>query len=133
MFENLFVFEMANNHQGSVDHGLKIIEKMGYIKKKYNINAAVKFQFRDIDTFVHKNAMKEADKNDKIKRFLTTKLSMDEFKVLINKVREYDMWVMCTPFDEASVERVIKEKYDILRKEAMAMVDGKKEGVFLIE
>ena len=29
MFENLFVFEMANNHQGSVDHGLKIIEKMG--------------------------------------------------------------------------------------------------------
>ena len=29
-----YTFEMANNHQGSVDHGLKIIEKMGYIKKK---------------------------------------------------------------------------------------------------
>ena len=27
----------------------------------------------------------------------------------------------------------VKEKYDILRKEAMEMVDGKKEGVFLIE
>lgn len=25
LFENLFIFEMANNHQGSVQHGIDII------------------------------------------------------------------------------------------------------------
>ena len=49
-FENLFVFDLANNHQGSIDHGLKIINEMGRIAKKYNIKAAVKFQFRQLDT-----------------------------------------------------------------------------------
>ena len=29
LFHDLFVFEMANNHQGSVEHGLRIIDAMG--------------------------------------------------------------------------------------------------------
>ena len=67
--------------------------------------------------------MKEADKNDKIKRFLTTKLSMDQFKVLINKVREYDMWVMCTPFDEISVDNINKMDIDIIKIGSPSLFD----------
>ena len=33
-FENLFIYEMANNHQGSVEHGKKIIDEMSKISKK---------------------------------------------------------------------------------------------------
>ena len=40
LFENLFIFEMANNHQGSVQHGLDIIHALGEISRKYQINAA---------------------------------------------------------------------------------------------
>ena len=31
IFEDLFIFEMANSHQGSVEHGKDIIHEMGKI------------------------------------------------------------------------------------------------------
>ena len=37
IFENLFIFEMANSHQGSVEHGIDIIRAMSRIARKYNI------------------------------------------------------------------------------------------------
>ena len=39
LFEDLFIFEMANNHQGSVEHGLRIIEAMAGIAKRRGIRA----------------------------------------------------------------------------------------------
>ena len=53
IFRNLFIFEMANSHQGSVEHGMDIIHEMGKIARKHNIKAAVKLQFRNLDTFIH--------------------------------------------------------------------------------
>ena len=48
IFEKLFVLEMANNHDGSVEHGLKIIRQMAAVCKKYSeFHLAFKFQFRD--------------------------------------------------------------------------------------
>ena len=38
----LFVFEMANNHQGDVEHGRRIISEMGQIAARHAIQAAVK-------------------------------------------------------------------------------------------
>ena len=49
----LFVFEMANNHQGDVEHGRRIISEMGQIAARHAIQAAVKLQYRDLDTFIH--------------------------------------------------------------------------------
>ena len=45
-------------------------------------------------------------------------------------LRSDDATVLIT---ESGNQISVKEKYDILRKEAIEMVDGKKEGVFLIE
>ena len=36
LFKNLFIFEIANNHQGDVTNGINIIKEMGTIAKKYN-------------------------------------------------------------------------------------------------
>ena len=33
-FNNLFVLDLANNHQGSVEHGLKIIKECGKSSSK---------------------------------------------------------------------------------------------------
>ncbi|TSC67280.1 MAG: Sialic acid synthase, partial [Parcubacteria group bacterium Gr01-1014_72] len=43
-FSNLFTFEMANNHQGSLEHGKRIIAEVGKIAKEFGIRAALKLQ-----------------------------------------------------------------------------------------
>ena len=50
-----YIFEMANNHMGSVDHGKRIIDEFAALTDKYELNAAVKLQFRQLDTFIHKD------------------------------------------------------------------------------
>ena len=50
---NLFVLDLANNHQGNLQHGLNIIDKLAEITKKEKIKAAIKFQFRQLETFIH--------------------------------------------------------------------------------
>jgi N-acetylneuraminate synthase len=114
MLEDLFIFELANNHQGDVNHGLKIIQQMGEIKNKYNLKAAVKFQFRDFSTFIHPRALENTE-NDKIQRFVSTKLDWSDFERMIQEVRKYNMLTMCTPFDESSVEYINKMDIDIIK------------------
>ena len=53
-FQDIFVFDLANNHQGSVSHAKKIIDYCHDLMKKYSLRAAIKFQFRDLKTFIHK-------------------------------------------------------------------------------
>ena len=42
LFENLFVLELANNHWGKVERGLKIIRDFGTVVRYNNIKAAIK-------------------------------------------------------------------------------------------
>ena len=74
LFEDLFIFEMANNHQGSVEHGLRIIEAMAGIAKRRGIRAGVKLQYRDLDTFIHPDYAARTDVKH-IPRFLGTRLT----------------------------------------------------------
>ena len=103
----LIVLELANNHQGDLAHGLNIIEQFGTASKKYfdEFNFALKFQYRNLDTFIHKDYVDSDIKY--VKRFLETKLEPDEWIALIDKVKELSLYTMCTPFDEPSVDKVI--------------------------
>ena len=49
LLKNLFILDMANNHQGSLAHGSKIINEHSKVIKKYGVDAAIKFQFRNLD------------------------------------------------------------------------------------
>jgi len=114
IFEDLFVLELANNHWGSVETGKEIIRQFGEIVKKHNIKAAMKFQVRDVDTFIHKDFLNtELDDEANaapgsasryIKKTLATKLSVDEFKELVEYSKEWGMVPMSTAFDENSVK-----------------------------
>ena len=53
MFNNLYVLDLANNHFGDLNHAKKIVDKFSLIIKKFKINACIKFQFRDLDTYIH--------------------------------------------------------------------------------
>ena len=63
-----FIFEMANNHMGDINHGLKIIDELKKITENYkDFNFAVKLQYRD-DSFFHPDHRDRKD-HKLIKRF----------------------------------------------------------------
>jgi N-acetylneuraminate synthase len=112
----LFIFEMANNHQGSVEHGRRVISAMKEAAAPFagRFRFAVKFQYRDLDTFIHPSMKNRTDVKN-IKRFLETRLSRAEFAELLARVRENGFQAACTPFDEISARRIKEEGYDYLK------------------
>lgn len=103
IFEDLFVLEIANNHWGKVDRGLRIIDDYAKVVRFNNIKAAMKLQFRDVDHFIHKDFRNREDIRY-IKKTLATKMSDDEFGTLVTEIRKKGCIPMATPFDERSVE-----------------------------
>jgi N-acetylneuraminate synthase len=97
----LYVFEMANNHQGSVAHGKLIIKEFGELAAKNNITAAIKFQFRQLDTFIHTDFQQSDLKY--VKRFNSTRLSKQQFAELIDFAKTMGLKTMATPFDNESL------------------------------
>ena len=110
-FTDLFVFDMANNHQGSVEHGLKIVEGICAVARKHGVRGAMKFQFRQLlDTFVHPSH-KEASETKHIPRFQSTRLDRADYQVLVDAACEMGLLTMCTPFDEISTRDVAGDSY----------------------
>jgi sialic acid synthase SpsE/mannose-6-phosphate isomerase-like protein (cupin superfamily) len=120
--KELIVLEVANNHQGDLKHGIRLIDEFSLVSRKYfnDFDFAIKFQYRDLSTFVHKQYIDSDIKY--VKRFLETKLNTEEWKTLIKRVEEANLITMCTPFDEISVDNVIKDDFEIL-KIASASID----------
>jgi len=85
----LFVFEMANNHQGSVEHGKRIIREMKRVAAPYEdvFDFAFKFQYRDLDTFIHPDYKERMDIKN-IKRFQETRLTQEQFTELKEEVKK---------------------------------------------
>lgn len=113
-FDDLFIFEMANNHQGLVGHGLRIVEAMSTIARRHGLKAAIKLQYRDLDTFIHKDY---ADRTDvkHIPRFLETRLTKDQFREIACAIRESGLKLVITAFDEPSVELALNHGVDFLK------------------
>ncbi len=103
IFEDLFVLEMANNHWGSVDRGLRIIAAFSQVVRFNNVRAAIKLQLRDVDTFIHKDFRGRSDIRY-IKKTLDTRLVPEGFATLVAAIRKASCIPMATPFDEESVE-----------------------------
>ena len=113
-FKGLFILDMANNHQGSVEHGQKIIRAVGEEVTQRGVRVALKFQFRQLDTFIHPKHHAGSELSY-IKRFLSTRMEREQFQTLLNEVRANGMLAMCTPFDEESVELAVDMGFDILK------------------
>ena len=113
-FKNLFVCDLANNHQGDLDHAKQIISEIGKISSEKKVKIAFKLQFRNLDTFIHKNYINNSS-NSNIQRFLSTNLSWKDYSIIKNEILKADMLSMCTPFDEQSVEKIQEMKFDIIK------------------
>jgi sialic acid synthase SpsE len=120
IFEDLFVLEMTNNHQGKLERGLQIIHEHSRIVRFNNVRAAIKLQFRNLDSFVHKDFVDRSDIYY-IRRIHESQLSRDEYATLVENIRKSGCIPMATPFDEKSVDMCVEFELPIIK---VASADG---------
>jgi len=114
IFENLFVLELANNHWGKLERGLKIIRDHATIARFNNVKAAIKLQFRHVDDFIHPE-FKGDETSRYIKKTEDTKLDKAGFVRMVEEVRHLSCIPMATPFDEPSVDLCVEFDMPILK------------------
>lgn len=122
LFSNLFIFEMANNHMGDLEHGLKILKMFHEACKDFAFKFAFKFQYRNLDTFIHPDFRNRSDIKY-VKRFLETNITEDQKKRLKDEAKSLGFITICTPFDEASVDLIEKHDYDIVKIASCSFTD----------
>ncbi len=110
----LFIFEMANNHQGSIENGLEIIRQIATVCEDFDFDFAFKFQYRDLDTFIHP-AFVNSSTNKHVKRFLETRLTKNDLLVLKTEAASKGFLTICTPFDESSVDLIVEHGFDVIK------------------
>ena len=101
------IFEIANNHQGNEDHFYKILNDIYKATRpfKNNFEFLIKFQFRDIPTFIDNSI--DPSSNKHISRFRETLLSDKEWIEIIKNVKDKGFRTIVTPFDEISVQKAL--------------------------
>lgn len=114
LFENLFVLEMTNNHQGNLERGLNIIREHSRIARFNNVRCAIKLQFRDVDSFIHKDFRNRTDIRY-IQRVLDTQMSKADYAVMVEAIIKSGCIPMATPFDEKSVDWCVEFKMPIIK------------------
>lgn len=120
----LFIFEMANNHGGSVEHGLAIIQEFSRVTGEYrkHFDLGFKLQYRDIDTFIHPDFKSRSDFKY-VKRFLETRLDAKQLKRLKDEIIKQGFRAICTPYDEKSVELAEQHEFDIIKISSASLTD----------
>ncbi|MEA2108495.1 MAG: N-acetylneuraminate synthase family protein [Pseudomonadota bacterium] len=118
----LIIFELANNHMGSIEHALKTIDAFAGFVDLYPFRFAFKFQFRDLKTFIHPDFQQRLDIKY-VKRFSETALKKDQFAKLIKRVKNAGMTAITTPFDEPSVDLALELEVEIIKIASCALTD----------
>jgi N-acetylneuraminate synthase len=114
IFEDLFVLEMANNHYGSLERALKIVREYSRIVRFNNVRAAIKFQLRDVDSFIHKDFRGRTDIRY-VKKTLDTQMPRADFIALAEAIKKAGCIPMATPFDERSVDFCVELALPIIK------------------
>lgn len=103
IFDELFVLELANNHLGDLQRGLKIISNYAQVVRFNNVRAAIKLQLRDVDSFIHRD-FRSRDDIRYIKKTIDTRLRPADYATMVQAIRDASCIPMATPFDESSVD-----------------------------
>jgi sialic acid synthase SpsE/D-lyxose ketol-isomerase len=120
-FNNLVVLDLANNHFGDVALAKKIVDSFGKIIRKYKINSTMKFQFRNLPNFIHKDFINSDVPY--VRRFLDTKMSDEKFFNLFKCIKKNKIKTSCTPFDEHSVGKIENFKFDYIKIASVSALD----------
>lgn len=122
MFDKLFIMEMANNHMGDLDHGLAIINEFKRVFDDFDFNFAIKFQYRELDSFIHPD-YKGREDIKYVKRFSETRLAPEQFLKMKKELDKLGIISICTPFDEASVDLIEEHDFQIIKIASCSFTD----------
>ena len=114
IFDELFVLEIANNHWGSLDRGLRIIKEFSTVARYHNMRCAMKLQLRDVEHFIHRDFRDRQDIRY-VKKTVDTKMSDEEYGALVEETRRNNCIRMATPFDERSVDLCVELGIEIIK------------------
>jgi sialic acid synthase SpsE/quercetin dioxygenase-like cupin family protein len=118
----LFIFDMANNHMGDPAHGLRIVRELREACAGFDFRFAVKLQYRDLPELIHPDFRGRSDLRF-VKRFTETSLGWDDYRRLKDAIVGHGFLSACTPFDEASVEKVEEHGFDFLKVGSCSLTD----------
>jgi sialic acid synthase SpsE len=117
----LLIFEMANNHGGSVAKGIQIINEFSRFLEKFpQFEYAFKFQYRDLQSLIHPDADEE---HPYVKRFRETNLELRDRHKLKRHAKDLGFKTIFTPFDELSVHDGYDHDFDMLKIGSPCMYD----------
>jgi len=119
---DLFIYDLANNHQGDPAHASNIIKALGQVTRESGVRGALKFQFRQLATFIHPDYQARPDVKH-IPRFMSTALTHEQYAALTSAVKESGMITMCTPFDEESVELILDLGIEVIKVASCSAAD----------
>lgn len=111
---DLFIYDLANNHQGDMEHASNIVREVARVNNAAGVRGALKFQFRQLDTFIHPDFKNRMDMKY-VKRFMETRFPMESFAALAGLIKQNGLYTMCTPFDEESVDIICDMGLDIIK------------------
>lgn len=118
----LIILDMANNHNGSVKHGQQIIDEVVNVTRDFPFKVCIKFQYRNLPNFIHSD-YRQRTEIGYVNRFLSTKLSWENFVDLKSYAEQRGLLTACTPFDEYSVDKIIDHNYDFLKIASASFTD----------
>lgn len=123
MKKPLIVLEIANNHMGDRRHGQKLIERLSEVVEQHTevFDFGVKFQFRDLNSFIHPDYKGSSVKY--VKRFEETQLSNEDWSSLFETVKAAKLSLLATPFDEFSVEKCVEQNVDYIKIASCSLGD----------
>jgi N-acetylneuraminate synthase len=111
---DLFIYDLANNHQGDFEHACNIVREVARVNRAAGVRGAIKFQFRHLDTFIHPEFKNRMDMKY-VKRFTETRFALESFAALAKLIRDSGLHTMCTPFDEESVDIICDMGLDVIK------------------
>ncbi len=118
----LFVFDMANNHMGSMEHGLRTIKAIHDVCKDFPFKFGFKLQYRHLDTLIHPDYTDRTDFKY-IKRFKETRLDPEQLQFLKDEMQKLGFVTLCTPYDESSVDLLEEHGFDIIKVASCSFTD----------
>ncbi len=120
----LIIYEFANNAGNNESTLMKMCDEFYSISQPYMdyFNFAIKFQYRNLDTFICKNYRNDYSFKY-IKRFSETNLDKYWFETMRRVNNNRGMITICTPFDEPSVDLVVKHNFDIIKIASCSTTD----------
>lgn len=111
----LFIFEMANNHDGSVEHGRTILRVFRAVADDFpEFDFGLKLQYRDREALLSPDIQARTDLSC-VKRFTETSLTWQQYRLLKSEIDSLNFIPICTPWDAISVWKIVEHGYAYIK------------------